>query len=153
MERVKEQIKARIEEILKFHEGEFNELIEGYRVVVTLTKDSPIRVEVTQQINTAGRKSGIRIFHDGRTDEFSSQEALMFAIQQIGCERFYNAQKKSKVISLERPANVKDNQVVEMTDDNVKWFVFVHSGINQRVAFLNNIFKALNMDWTAERLD
>ena len=134
----KEEIQTRIEEILKSHESVFNDLIDGYRVVITLIKDNPIRVEVTKQINIEGRKSGIRITHDGQTDEFSSQKALLYAIEQIGCERFFNAQKRSKVISKERPANVKDNQIVD-------------SGIAQRVTFLNNIFKALNLDWTAER--
>ena len=147
----KEEIQTRIEEILKSHESVFNDLIDGYRVVITLIKDNPIRVEVTKQINIEGRKSGIRIPHDGQTDEFSSQKALLYAIEQIGCERFFNAQKRSKVISKERPANVKDNQIVEMKDDSGHWYVYVHSGIAQRVTFLNNIFKALNLDWTAER--
>ncbi|OYP66531.1 MULTISPECIES: hypothetical protein [unclassified Prevotella] len=147
----KEEIQTRIEEILKSHESVFNDLIDGYRVVITLIKDNPIRVEVTKQINIEGRKSGIRITHDGQTDEFSSQKALLYAIEQIGCERFFNAQKRSKVISKERPANVKDNQIVEMKDDSGHWYVYVHSGIAQRVTFLNNIFKALNLDWTAER--
>lgn len=147
----KEEIQTRIEEILKSHESVFNDLIDGYRAVITLIKDNPIRVEVTQQINIEGRKSGIRITHDGQTDEFSSQEALLYAIAQIGCERFFNAQKRSKVISKERPANAKDNQIVEMKDDSGHWYVYVHSGIAQRVTFLNNIFKALNLDWTAER--
>ncbi len=147
----KEEIQTRIEEILKSHESVFNDLIDGYRVVITLIKDNPIRVEVTKQINIEGRKSGIRITHDGQTDEFSSQKALLYAIEQIGCERFFNAQKRSKVISKERPANAKDNQIVEMKDDSGHWYVYVHSGIAQRVTFLNNIFKALNLDWTAER--
>ena len=147
----KEEIQTRIEEILKSHESVFNDLIDGYRVVITLIKDNPIRVEVTKQINIEGRKSGIRITHDGQTDEFSSQKALLYAIEQIGCERFFNAQKRSKVISKERPANVKDNQIVEMKDDSGHWYVYVHSGIAQPVTFLNNIFKALNLDWTAER--
>ena len=147
----KEEIQNRIEEIIKSHESVFNDLIDGYRVVVTLIKDGPIRVEVTQKINTIDRKSGIRITHDGQTDEFSSQKALLYAIEQIGCERFFNAQKRSKVISKERPANAKDNQIVEMKDDSGHWYVYVHSGIAQRVTFLNNIFKALNLDWTAER--
>ena len=147
----KEEIQTRIEEILKSHESVFNDLIDGYRVVITLIKDNPIRVEVTKQINIEGRKSGIRITHDGQTDEFSSQKALLYAIEQIGCERFFNAPKRSKVISKERPANVKDNQIVEMKDDSGHWYVYVHSGIAQRVTFLNNIFKALNLDWTAER--
>lgn len=147
----KEEIQTRIEEILKSHESVFNDLIDGYRVVITLIKDNPIRVEVTKQINIEGRKSGIRITHDGQTDEFSSQKALLYAIEQIGCERFFNAQKRSKVISKERPANVKDNQIVEMKDASGHWYVYVHSGIAQRVTFLNNIFKALNLDWTAER--
>ena len=145
----KEEIQNRIEEIIKSHESVFNDLIDGYRVVVTLIKDDPIRVEVTRKIDP--RKSGIRITHDGQTDDFSSQEALLYAIKQIGCERFFNAQKRSKVISKERPANVKDNQIVEMKDDSGHWYVYVHSGIAQRVTFLNNIFKALNLDWTAER--
>lgn len=147
----KEEIQTRIEEILKSHESVFNDLIDGYRVVITLIKDNPIRVEVTKQINIEGRKSGIRITHDGQTDEFSSQKALLYAIEQIGCERFFNAQKRSKVISKERPANAKDNQIVEMKDDSGHWYVYVLSGIAQRVTFLNNIFKALNLDWTAER--
>lgn len=147
----KEEIQTRIEEILKSHESVFNDLIDGYRVVITLIKDNPIRVEVTKQRNIEGRKSGIRITHDGQTDEFSSQKALLYAIEQIGCERFFNAQKRSKVISKERPANAKDNQIVEMKDDSGHWYVYVHSGIAQRVTFLNNIFKALNLDWTAER--
>lgn len=147
----KEEIQTRIEEILKSHESVFNDLIDGYRVVITLIKDNPIRVEVTKQINIEGRKSGIRITHDGQTDEFSSQKALLYAIEQIGCERFFNAQKRSKVISKERPANAKDNQIVEMKDDSGHWYVYVHSGIAQRVTFLNNIFKALNLDWTAEK--
>lgn len=147
----KEEIQTRIEEILKSHESVFNDLIDGYRVVITLIKDNPIRVEVTKQINIEGRKSGIRITQDGQTDEFSSQKALLYAIEQIGCERFFNAQKRSKVISKERPANAKDNQFVEMKDDSGHWYVYVHSGIAQRVTFLNNIFKALNLDWTAER--
>lgn len=147
----KEEIQTRIEEILKSHESVFNDLIDGYRVVITLIKDNPIRVEVTKQINIEGRKSGIRITHDGQTDEFSSPKALLYAIEQIGCERFFNAQKRSKVISKERPANAKDNQIVEMKDDSGHWYVYVHSGIAQRVTFLNNIFKALNLDWTAER--
>ena len=147
----KEEIQTRIEEILKSHESVFNDLIDGYRVVITLIKDNPIRVEVTKQINIEGRKSGIRITHDGQTDEFSSQKALLYAIEQIGCERFFNTQKRSKVISKERPANAKDNQIVEMKDDSGHWYVYVHSGIAQRVTFLNNIFKALNLDWTAER--
>ena len=147
----KEEIQTRIEEILKSHESVFNDLIDGYRVVITLIKDNPIRVEVTKQINIEGRQSGIRITHDGQTDEFSSQKALLYAIEQIGCERFFNAQKRSKVISKERPANAKDNQIVEMKDDCGHWYVYVHSGIAQRVTFLNNIFKALNLDWTAER--
>lgn len=147
----KEEIQTRIEEILKSHESVFNDLIDGYRVVITLIKDNPIRVEVTKQINIEGRKSGIRITHDGQTDEFSSQKSLLYAIEQIGCERFFNAQKRSKVISKERPANAKDNQIVEMKDDSGHWYVYVHSGIAQRVTFLNNIFKALNLDWTAER--
>lgn len=147
----KEEIQTRIEEILKSHESVFNDLIDGYRVVITLIKDNPIRVEVTKQINIEGRKSGIRITHDGQTDEFSSPKALLYAIEQIGCERFFNTQKRSKVISKERPANAKDNQIVEMKDDSGHWYVYVHSGIAQRVTFLNNIFKALNLDWTAER--
>ena len=147
----KEEIQTRIEEILKSHESVFNDLIDGYRVVITLIKDNPIRVEVTKQINIEGRKSGIRITHDGQTDEFSSQKALLYAIEQIGCERFFNAQKRSKVISKERPANAKDNQIVEMKDDSGHWYVYVHSGIAQRGTLLNNIFKALNLDWTAER--
>ena len=147
----KEEIQTRIEEILKSHESVFNYRIDGYRVVITLIKDNPIWVEVTKQINIEGRKSGIRITHDGQTDEFSSQKALLYAIEQIGCERFFNAQKRSKVISKERPANAKDNQIVEMKDDSGHWYVYVHSGIAQRVTFLNNIFKALNLDWTAER--
>ena len=147
----KEEIQTRIEEILKSHESVFNDLIDGYRVVITLIKDNPIRVEVTKQINIEGRKSGIRITHDGQTDEFSSQKALLYSIEQIGCERFFNAQKRSKVISKARPANAKDNQIVEMKDDSGHWYVYVHSGIAQRVTFLNNIFKALNLDWTAER--
>lgn len=146
----KEEIQTRIEEILKSHESVFNDLIDGYRAVITLIKDNPIRVEVTQQINIEGRKSGIRIPHDGQTDEFSSKEALLYAIEQIGCERFFNAQKRSKVISKERPANAKDNQIVEMKDDSGHWYVYVHSGIAQRVTFLNNIFKVLNLDWTAK---
>lgn len=146
----KEEIQTRIEEILKSHESVFNDLIDGYRAVITLIKDNPIRVEVTQQINIEGRKSGIRITHDGQTDEFSSKEALLYAIEQIGCERFFNAQKRSKVISKERPANAKDNQIVEMKDDSGHWYVYVHSGIAQRVTFLNNIFKVLNLDWTAK---
>lgn len=147
----KEEIQTRIEEILKSHESVFNDLIDGHRVVVTLIKDNPIQVVVTKHINNDGRKSGIRITHDGQTDEFSSQEALLYAIAQIGCERFFNAQKRSKVISKERPANAKDNQIVEMKDDSGHWYVYVHSGIAQRMTFLNNIFKALNLDWTAER--
>ena len=147
----KEEIQTRIEEILKSHESVFNDLIDGYRVVITLIKDNPIRVEVTKQINIEGRKSGIRITHDGQTDEFSSPKALLYAIEQIGCERFFNTQKRSKVISKERPANANDNQIVEMKDDSGHWYVYVHSGIAQRVTFLNNIFKALNLDWTAER--
>ena len=147
----KEEIQTRIEEILKSHESVFNDLIDGYRVVITLIKDNPIRVQVTKQINIDSRKSGIRITHDGQTDEFSSQKALLYAIEQIGCERFFNAQKRSKVISKERPANAKDNQIVEMKDDSGHWYVYVHSGIAKRVTFLNNILKAMNLDWTAER--
>lgn len=147
----KEEIQNRIEEIIKSHESVFNDLIDGYRVVVTLIKDGPIRVEVTQKINTIDRKSGIRITHDGQTDDFSSQEALLYAIKQIGCERFFNAQKRSKVIDRERPVNAKDSEIVELKDEKGLWYVYMHSGIDQRVAFLNNIFKALNLDWTAER--
>jgi hypothetical protein len=147
----KEEIKTKIEEIFKSHESDFNDLIDGYKVVVTLIKDNPIRVEVTQQINIEGRKSGIRITHDGQTYDFSSQEALLFAIKQIGCERFYNAQKRSKVINSIRPTNVKDSQITELKDDNGLWYVNMNSGIDPRVAFLNNIFKALNLDWKAER--
>ena len=61
----KEEIQTRIEEILKSHESVFNDLIDGYRVVITLIKDNPIRVEVTKQINIEGRKSGIRITASG----------------------------------------------------------------------------------------
>lgn len=62
-------------------------------------------------------KSVIRITHDGQTDNLKSQEAISYAIEQIGCERFFNAQKGGKVISKERPANAKDNQIVEMMDN------------------------------------
>ena len=134
----KEEIQNRIEEIIKSHESVFNDLIDGY----------PIRVEVTRKIDP--RKSGIRITHDGQTDDFSSQEALLYAIKQIGCERFFNAQKRSKVIDRERPVNAKDSEIVELKDEKGLWYVYMHSGIDQRVAFLNNIFKALNLDWTAE---
>lgn len=34
----KEEIQTRIEEILKSHESVFNDLIDGYRVVITLIK-------------------------------------------------------------------------------------------------------------------
>lgn len=72
----KEEIQTKIEEILKSHESVFNELIDGHRVVVTLIKDNPIQVVVTKHINNDGRKSGIRITHDGQTDIFLCQEAL-----------------------------------------------------------------------------
>ena len=72
----KEEIQTKIEEILKSHESVFNDLIDGHRVVVTLIKDNPIQVVVTKHINNDGRKSGIRIIHDGQTDIFLCQEAL-----------------------------------------------------------------------------
>ena len=59
-------------------------------------------------------------------------------------------QKRSKVIDRERPVNAKDSEIVELKDEKGLWYVYMHSGIDQRVAFLNNIFKALNLDWTAE---
>lgn len=98
-----------------------------------------------------GMKSVIRITHDAQIDNFKSQKAILYAIEQIGCERFFNAQKGRKVISKERPANAKDNQIIEIKDDYGHWYVYDHSGIAQRVTFLSNIFKALNLDWTAER--
>ena len=150
----KEVIKTKIEAILNAHNDEVSEILSnGFNIDIRLEKDKPAKIIVAKDIDTTGRggKAGIRIKHDGQTDDFSSQEALLFSIKQIGYERFYNAQKKSKVIDRDRPTNVKNSEIVELKDDNGLWYVNMHSGINQRVGFLNNIFNALSLDWTAER--
>ena len=150
----KEEIEVRIGEILESHDSELKKILSyGYNSDIRLEIDNPAKIKATKDIDTTvrGGKAGIRIIHDGQTDDFSSQEALLFAIKQIGCERFCNAQKKRKIVDRIRPTNVKDSQVVEMKDENGLWYVNMHDGIDQRVAFLNNIFKALNLDWKAER--
>ena len=150
----KEDIQVRIGEILESHDSELKKILSyGYNIDIRLEKDKPAKIIVAKDIDTTGRggKAGIRISHDGQTDDFSSQEALLFSIKQIGYERFYNAQKKSKVIDRNRPTNVKESEIVELKDDNGLWYVNMHSGIEQRVRFLNNIFNALSLDWTAER--
>ena len=150
----KEEIKTRIEAILNAHNDVFLDILSnGVNIDIRLEKDKPAKIIVAKDIDTTGRggKAGIRICHDGQTDDFSSQEALLFSIKQIGYERFYNAQKKSKVIDRNRPTNVKESEIVELKDDNGLWYVNMHSGIEQRVRFLNNIFNALSLDWIAER--
>lgn len=150
----KEDIQVRIGEILESHDSELKKILSyGYNIDIRLEKDKPAKIIVAKDIDTTGRggKAGIRISHDGQTDDFSSQEALLFSIKQIGYERFYNAQKKSKVIDRNRPTNVKESEIVELKDDNGLWYVNMHSGIEQRVRFLNNIFNALSLDWIAER--
>ncbi len=150
----KEDIQVRIGEILESHDSELKKILSyGYNIDIRLEKDKPAKIIVSKDIDTTGRggKAGIRICHDVQTDDFSSQEALLFSIKQIGYERFYNAQKKSKVIDRNRPTNVKDSEIVELKDDNGLWYVNMHSGIEQRVRFLNNIFNALSLDWIAER--
>ncbi len=150
----KEDIKARTKELLKSLEEDLINLpFDGHRVVITLIKGSPIIINVTKSIDISVRKSGITITHDGLSEDFTSKEALLFSIRQIGCERFFNAQTRGKVIFKERPANVKPSRIVELRDDKGFWYVNVHSGINQRVGFLNLIYKNLDINWKAERRD
>ena len=119
--------------------------------MITLKKGEPNDINVTKQIDTLGRNSGIRIIHDGNNDVFSSREALLFSIREIGCEQFYNAQKRGKVVFQQRPVNTKDSSIAELQEKDVLWYVNLNGGINQRIIFLNNIFKELGIDWFAER--
>lgn len=108
-------------------------------------------MEVTQQINTAGRNSGIRITHDGVSDVFLPVDALLFAIKEIGYQRFHNNQT-TQIVSRDRPNDIRDSWVRECTDkDGSIWFVFTHSGTDRKISQLNNMFRRLNMDWRAER--
>lgn len=147
----KDEIKVEVENILKSHEEKLTELLNhGFRITVTLKKDIPFEVEVTRQMDTTGRQSGIKIVHDGHEDCFSSKEALLFSIENIGCGRFFEAQR-GNVIFRERPANAKDNQIKELEDEDGLWYVYLNAGITQRVNFLNIVYQKLGKNWQAER--
>lgn len=147
----KDEIKVEVENILKSHEERLTELLNhGFRITVTLKKNTHFEVEVTRQMNTEGRQSGIRIVHDGQADCFSSKEALLFSIKEIGCKQFFEAQR-GNVIFRERPANAKDNQIKELEDKDGLWYVYLNAGITQRVNFLNIVYQKLGKNWQAER--
>ena len=79
----KEELKTRIEAILKAHNDVFLDILSnGVNIDIRLEKDKPTKIIVAKDIDTTGRggKAGIRISHDGQTDDFSSQEALLFSI-------------------------------------------------------------------------
>lgn len=131
----------------------YNNLVsDGYRIVIKLGKDELANVEVTKQIDTAGRNSGIRIQHDGVSDVFSSKEALLFVVKSIGCKRFHENQGRAVIVSRDKPTNLPENKIEKVVDEDGEWFVTANAGINQRVALLNNVFTRLEMDWTAERV-
>ena len=65
------EVQKEIEKILNSHESKLHQLVsDGYRIVIKLVKDEPTGIEVTKQIDTTGRNSGIRIQHDGVSDVF-----------------------------------------------------------------------------------
>lgn len=149
----KEQIKDGVEMILNSHKDELQNLMnDGYRIVITLIKDEPFRVDVTRQIDTSGRNSRIRITHDGISEDFSSIDALLYVVNAIGCQTFYENQGRSVIVSRDRPENLRENLIHEISNDNETWYVNLNSGIDQRVAKLNSIFKQLRIDWSAERV-
>ena len=147
------EVQKEIEKILNSHESKLHQLVsDGYRIVIKLGKDKPANVEVTKQIDTGGRNSGIRIQHDGISDVFSSKEALLFVVKTIGCKRFHENQGRAVIVSRDKPTNLPENKIEKVVDEDGEWFVTTNAGINQRVALLNNVFTRLEMDWTAERV-
>ena len=147
----REVVKRVIERILESHNEELQTLLaDGYRVTITLIPNMT-EVEVTQQINTEGRRNGIRILHDGVSDTFRPIDALLFAIERIGYQKFYENQN-AQIVSRERPNVERDAWVTECRDtDGSTWFVFTHSGTDRKISQLNNKFELLGMDWRAER--
>ena len=151
MDKIEEQ--KEIEKILNSLESKLHLLVsDGYRIVIKLGKDEPANVEVTKQIDTAGRISSIRIQHDGISDVFSSKEALLFVVKTIGCKRFHENQGRAVIVSRDKPTNLPENKIEKVVDEDGEWFVTTNAGINQRVALLNNVVTRLEMDWTAERV-
>lgn len=147
----RDEIKCEIEKILESHNKELQTLLaDGYRIEITLILDKT-EVKVTQQINTAGRNSGIRIQHDGVSSTFPPIDALLFAIERIGYQRFYDNQG-TQIVSRDRPNAEKDSWVKECRDNEGNtWFVYTHSGTDSKIRLLNNMFERLGMDWRAER--
>lgn len=147
----REEVQREIERILESHNEELQTLLaDGYRVTITLIPNMT-EVEVTQQINTEGRRNGIRILHDGVSCTFPPIDALLFAIEEIGYQRFHDNQK-TQIVSRERPNVEKDTWVRECRDkDGSTWFVLTHSGTDRKISQLNNMFELLGMDWRAER--
>lgn len=147
------EVQKEIEKILNSHESKLHQLVsDGYRIVIKLGKNEPANVEVTKQIDTAGRISSIRIQHDGISDVLSSKEALLFVVKTIGCKRFHENQGRAVIVSRDKPMNLPENKIEKVVDEDGEWFVTTNAGINQRVALLNNVFTRLEMDWTAERV-
>lgn len=147
----REVVKREIERILESHNEELQTLLaDGYRVTITLIPNKT-EVEVTQQINAAGRNSDIRILHDGVSSTFPPIDALLFAIEEIGYQRFHDNQS-TQIVSRDRPNVERDSWVRECRDtDGSTWFVFTHSGTDRKISLLNNMFRRLGMDWQAER--
>ena len=78
------EVQKEIEKILNSHESKLHQLVsDGYRIVIKLGKDEPANVEVTNQIDTAGRNSGIRIQHIDEGFGSLSGEPLQNAINTL----------------------------------------------------------------------